>query len=347
MPFALALALAASLGIHVAALFGTDIELFGGGEEPPVLQAVLQPPPAPPAAPPAAAGRPEPKVVRKAPKQPPKQLPNAKPAARPQPYDSPAVPAPAASASPEPEAAGPDSEIGQNLLSTAAVAAAEPAPPLLPASGSIRYEISVGEQSFVIGRAEHHWEFTEDGRYRLSGLTETSGLVGLFKAVRFENESRGRLVAGGLQPDSYVTRKNGKDANENAEFDWAAGLVRLSRHGKSQPVARGSQDILSLNYHLAYLARPEAGSTIGVVTGKKYERYAIDSLGEETIDLPAGRFRTLHLRAMTRSVTEIWLALDHHRLPVKIRFTDKNGDVYQQVATEIPITASPSNPAPP
>lgn len=341
MPLAFALALAASLGIHVAALFGTDIELFGGGEEPPALQAVLQPPPAPPA-PPAAASRPEPKPVKK-PARP-------KPAARPQPSDSPAVSAPAASASPEPAAAGPDSEIGQNLPSTAAaaaaVAAAEPAPPLLPASGSIRYEISVGEQNFVIGRAEHHWEFTEDGRYRLSGLTETSGLVGLFKAVRFENESRGRLVAGGLQPDSYVTRKNGKDANENAEFDWAAGLVRLSRHGKSQPVARGSQDILSLNYHLAYLARPEAGSTIGVVTGKKYERYALDSLGEETLDLPAGRFRTLHLRAMTRSVTEIWLALDHHRLPVKIRFTDKNGDIYQQVATEIPITASPSNPAP-
>ena len=341
MPLAFALALAASLGIHVAALFGTDIELFGGGEEPPALQAVLQPPPAPPA-PPAAASRPEPKPVKK-PARP-------KPAARPQPSDSPAVSAPAASASPEPAAAGPDSEIGQNLPSTAAaaaaVAAAEPAPPLLPASGSIRYEISVGEQNFVIGRAEHHWEFTEDGRYHLRGLTETSGLVGLFKPVLFENESRGRLVAGGLQPDSYVTRKNGKDANENAEFDWAAGLVRLSRHGRSQPVARGSQDILSLNYHLAYLARPEAGSTIGVVTGKKYERYALDSLGEETLDLPAGRFRTLHLRAMTRSVTEIWLALDHHRLPVKIRFTDKNGDIYQQVATEIPITASPSNPAP-
>ena len=69
--------------------------------------------------------------------------------------------------------------------------------------------------------------------------------------------------------------------------------------------------------------------------GKKYERYALDSLGEEEIDTPAGRFRTLHLRAMTDSVTEIWLALDHHRLPVKIRFTDKKGDVFEQIATEL------------
>ena len=62
---------------------------------------------------------------------------------------------------------------------------------------------------------------------------------------------------------------------------------------------------------------------------------ALDALGEEDIDTPAGHFRTLHLRAMTDSVTEIWLALDHHRLPVKIRFTDKKGDVFEQIATEL------------
>jgi hypothetical protein len=337
MPIAFALALAASLGIHVAALFGTDIELFGGGsEEPLVLQAELQPPPPPPALSPPT---PEPVVKKPAVGKPaartrPKALPKS---ARTAPPTSPPI---LPTAPVVPPAAEPDSEIGQNLPSTAALAEAPPAAPRLPASGSIRYDISIGEQGFVIGRAEHRWEFTEDGRYRLYGMTETSGLVGLFKSVRFENESRGRLVAGGLQPDTYTTRKNGKDANENAEFDWANGEVRLSRDGKSQPVARGSQDILSLNYHLAYLPRPESGSRIGVVTGKKYERYALDSLGEETISLPAGTFRTLHLRAMTRSVTEIWLALDHQRLPVKIRFTDKKGDIYQQVATEIPSTDS-------
>ena len=193
----------------------------------------------------------------------------------------------------------------------------------------------MGTQGFQIGRAEHRWEFTEDGHYRLYGVTETSGLAALFKTVRFENESRGRLVAGGLQPEHYLSRKNGKDANENADFDWSSPQVLLSRDGQVRPVLPGTQDILSLNYHLAYVRQPESGATLGVVTGKKYERYALDSLGEEEIDTPAGRFRTLHLRAMTDSVTEIWLALDHHRLPVKIRFTDKKGDVFEQIATEL------------
>jgi hypothetical protein len=193
----------------------------------------------------------------------------------------------------------------------------------------------MGTRGFQIGRAEHTWEFTEDGRYRLTGMTETSGLVALFKTIRFENESRGRLVAGGLQPESYRTRKNGQDANENADFDWTAAAVHLSRGDKTRSIVPGTQDILSLNYQLAYLPRPEAGATVGVITGKKYERHALDSLGEEDLVTPAGHFRTLHLRALGSNVTEIWIALDRHRLPVKIRFTDKKGDVYEQVATEI------------
>lgn len=319
MPLAFLAALAASLGIHVAALFGTDVELFGGAEEPVTLRAELQPPPAAPKAPPEPkpVAKPRPKVTKTAPLATAKAAPEA-----------PVLPAPSEQ----------DSEIEQKNEPTVASppsAPSEPVKPLLPASGTIRYAIFMGTRGFQIGRAEHTWEFTEDGRYRLTGMTETVGLAALLKTIRFENESSGRLVAGGLQPELYRTRKNGQDANENADFDWTAAAVHLSRGDRTQSIVPGTQDILSLNYQLAYLPRPEAGASVGVVTGKKYSRYALDSLGEETLDLKAGRFRTLHLRAMGNDVTEIWIALDHHRLPVKIRFTDKKGDVYEQVATEI------------
>ncbi|MDE2439930.1 MAG: DUF3108 domain-containing protein [Betaproteobacteria bacterium] len=319
MPIAIVLALAASLGIHAVALFGTDIELFGGAaEEPPALRAELQPPPVSPAKPLAEhkpATKPRSKIK-------PAPLASAKPSAH-----LPTVPV----APTEPEVTVPTDEPKADTVSQPP----EPAKPLLPANGFIRFAILKGADGFRIGRAEHRWEFTEDGRYHLYGMTETTGLVALFKSVRFESESRGRLVAGGLQPEQYLSRKNGKDNNENADFDWTATQVLLARDGQTRPIAPGTQDILSLNYQLAYLRQPESGATVGVVTGKKYERYALDSLGEEDIDTPAGRFHTLHLRAMTDSVTEIWLALDHHRLPVKIRFTDKKGDVFEQIATEL------------
>lgn len=221
------------------------------------------------------------------------------------------------------------------MPSTAPVTPAPPAKPVLPATGTIRFVILKESLGFQVGCAEHRWEFGEDGRYRLTGITETSGLVSLFKPIRLETESSGRLVAGGLQPETYRTLKNGKDAGESADFDWSTAEVRLARDGSVQPIARGTQDILSLNYQLAYLGGLAEGSVIGVVTGRKYERYAVDSLGEEEIETPAGRFRTLHLRAMTDKTTEVWIALDRQHLPVRIRFTDKKGESFEQVATEI------------
>lgn len=316
MPIALLIALAGSLAIHGAALFGTDVELFGGGVEPTVLQAEIKPMPAPPAA----TAEPPPPVLKPVRNKVPK--PHVLASSRPSPVSVPMQPAAVPEVAPEPPVVLP-------------VTPPAPAKPMLPASGVIRFAIFKESIGLQVGRAEHRWEFSEDGRYRLTGVTETSGLAALIKPVRLEVESSGRLVAGGLQPDTFRSLKNGKDSNENADFDWTASEVRLSRDGSVRPIAPGSQDILSLNYQLAYLPHIADGSSLGVVTGKKYERYALDSLGEEEIETPAGRFRTLHLRAMTDNTTEIWIALDRGRLPVKIRFTDKKGESFEQVATEL------------
>ena len=317
MPVALFAALLGSLAIHAAALFGSDAALFGGEQEqePAPLRAELRPLPEPPASPPASA------------------KPAAKPAraprlaiARPTPQVLPVAP--------EPEAEPPMENVPE-MPSTATRQPPEPARPVLPATGTISFAIYKGSLGLQIGRAEHRWEFNADGSYRLTAVTETSGLAALFKPVRMETESRGRMAAGGLQPETYRSLKNGKDANENADFDWSTAAVRLARDGSVRPIAPGTQDLLSLNYQLAYLGKLAEGSSMGVVTGKKYERYALDSLGEEEVETPAGRFRTLHLRAMTDNITEIWIALDRQHLPVKIRFTDKKGESFEQVATEL------------
>lgn len=314
MPIVFVFALAGSLAIHTVALFGTEVSWFDGGMESLPLQAEIQPPPAPPPAPVAAVS---PKPLARAAKT------RTPAAAKTLPAKTPdAVP-------PAPENLPPE------IPSTATVVPPEPARPVLAARGTIRFVLYKESIGIQLGRAEHHWEFAEDGSYRLSGVTETTGLAALLKPVRLEVESRGRMVAGGLQPETFRSLKNGKETKENADFDWSTATVRLARDGSERDIVAGTQDILSLNYQLAYLGKLAEGSQIGVVTGKKYERYALDSLGEEEIDTPAGRFRTLHLRAMTDTTTEIWIALDRQRLPVKIRFTDKKGESYEQVASEI------------
>lgn len=314
MPLAFFAALAGSLSIHLAALFGTDFELFGEEQKSVALKVEIQPLPVPKSEAPA--------------------LKPKKPPVRPK---SEMAASPAASTTPVAETLAEKSMPPVSSIAPPPPPPAAPPKPLLPSQGVIRYRVFMGDQGLVVGRAEHRWDFTEDGRYRLHGKTETSGLVALFKSLTYENESSGRLTVGGLQPESYRTLKNGRDGNENADFDWAAAVVHLARDGSVREIAAGTQDILSLNYQLAYLGSPQSGASIGVVTGKKYERYALDSLGEEVLETPAGRFRTLHLRAMTDSRTEIWIALDHYRLPVKIRFTDKKGDSFEQLVTEIGV----------
>lgn len=325
MPIALLAAFAGSLLIHATALFGPDLPPFGEAPEPPPLQAELKPLPAGTTA-----------EAPKPPRRPKPPAPQAKP-----------VPQPHAAMLPAETAAAPDeekpvesaaSDFEQKIPSTAAAA---PPAPKLPAAGVMRYVVHYGTQGFVVGRAEHRWQFTPDGRYRLSGMTETAGLAALIKTLRYENESAGRLTAAGLQPETYRVRKNGQEAKEGADFDWPAGEVTLAKDGSRHAVAPGTQDVLSLSYQFAWLPRPEDGMRIGVVIGKKYDRFPIDALGEEMLETPAGVFRTLHLRVMLDTVTEIWIALDRYRLPVKIRYTDKKGDVFEQVVTELGTEAGP------
>lgn len=322
MPGLLILALAGSLVIHGVALFGTDFELFGDVREAPVLRAELKPPPAlapDVPAPPAAVERP---VVK------------AKPVARPTPLpvsapeDVPPEDAPSENAPPE------VSEVVAVAEPVAPSPPPEPAKPVLAASGVIRFAIVKESFGLQVGQAEHRWEFAEDGSYRLTATSETSGLAALLRPARLLQESRGRLVAGGLQPESFRSQRAGK-AMEGADFDWSAGEIRLLRDGSVQPLSPGAQDMLSLNYQLAYLGRLADGVTLAVATARKFDRHALDSLGEEEIETPAGRFRTLHLRALNETTTEIWIALDHGHLPVKIRFTDKKGESFEQVATDL------------
>ena len=119
MPFALIFALVGSLAVHGAALFGTEVDLFGHAPEPVPLLAEIQPPPAPPVAPPKRS-----KPVKAA---------------------APAAVKAAGGESPVP--ADLPQEIAPESPSTAAVIPAEPVKAVLPASGSIRYAIFRGPVS--------------------------------------------------------------------------------------------------------------------------------------------------------------------------------------------------------
>ena len=340
MPFALLFAIAASLGLHAAALFGPDLDLATEPELPP-LMAELRPLPKPPSIPtpqaesatlpekPAASKprtlrRKSDAVGRAASATPVLSVPQAssdqsfnappEPAAEPertnQPESQPVMPAPA--------------PVDAHVV------------PRLPSHGVIHYRVDRGDSNFQIGVSRNEWDII-DGRYRLTSVVETTGLVWLFKAYRIEMESQGVVTTEGLRPDSFALSRNGQAAKEKALFDWDAMKIRIGSL-PDQALSPGTQDLLSFNYQLGYLPNLAAGGELMIATGRKYGVYHLEVLGDELIKLPAGEIRTLHLRAPGENTTELWLAYDYLLLPVKIRHVDSKGGSIVQVATTIQLS---------
>jgi hypothetical protein len=240
-----------------------------------------------------------------------------------------------------------------------ALSPAEAAPPAavpvemsLPRRGSIRFAVSRGEKGFVIGQAVHRW--SHDGNnYTMSGVTETTGIAALFRPVRLTWTSAGELGPEGLRPREFHSEKDGV-AVDSASFDWPAMTLALSAGAQREvPLVSGAQDMLSLFYQLGLLlptlavegsaGKSYARSEIMVATGRKFERYGFDALGEETLQLKFGKQRALHFRTASGvEATEVWLALDLHCLPVKIHIIDRKGESYDQIADDIEFEGMPS-----
>lgn len=319
MPFALLFAFAASVGVHLGVLFGPDIHLgWPENPEPVLLQATLKRPPRVlPAAPSTAAAKP-PKPVHT-------HVRPARPVVQPVAQSA----APAAETSPSSPAtpASPVPEAVQTVVEMA------------PLRGRSRFRICKGAQGFEIGQGEHVFEIAE-GRYRIRTHAETTGLVALFKSLRVDQDSMGHLNERGLVPERFTTVRDGVGGEEDAEFDWSNNKIRLGREIGNQAdggrdLHPGAQDLASFLYQLGYLGARVDGTRIGVTTGKYYEQFRFTIVGEENLDTAAGTFLTLRLHVSGKQTLDVWLAVERQWVPVKVRFTDPNGDVFEQILTEL------------
>lgn len=266
--------------------------------------------------------------------------------AEPQPRKRRARPAPAEPTPPQVEAAAASTgmAVPEAPAPPAATVASEPAKVGLgwPRQGRIRFEVTrgEGEQAMLVGQSTHSWRH-DGGTYALQTVTETVGLAALFRPVRVVQTSEGLLGADGIVPQEFRVERSGRTA-ERARFDWEGMKLTLysgERVRREAALAAGAQDILSQIYQIGLV---EAASRVElmIATGKRYGRYAYEAVGEENIETRFGALRTWHLKTPAlpgEQGMELWLAPDHHNLPLRIRFTDRKGDVYEQNAVEIDI----------
>jgi hypothetical protein len=215
--------------------------------------------------------------------------------------------------------------------------APEPGPPsrpavrTLPDSLTLRYAVQTGEgdNGFVAGRATYVWQ-SRNGRYSLTSTLEATGLTALFVSGRIVQVSEGRVDGAGLQPEQYWLQRNERK-QDVARFDWTLNQITLEGRGTAA-LTPGAQDLLSFPFHLAMTASEgEPGFMLGVSNGRKFNQYAFEILGRESLELRGHTLETLHLRGARPRDGEldVWLDLGRTGLPVRVRTLDRKGNVME------------------
>ena len=189
----------------------------------------------------------------------------------------------------------------------------------------------------AVGIITEHFE-VNDSAYRIVSDTKPTGLAVLAQRQPPKFSSTGQLTREGLKPSHFEARRTGADQPQvAADFDWARGTLVLKHDGKveSLPVLAGTQDRLSIMYQFMFMPFEKARYIdFAMTNGRKLDRYRYHVTPDVEIDTPLGRLKTLHLvkqRDADDSAAELWLSPQHHHLPVRMLFIERNGMRLEQI----------------
>lgn len=311
----------------------------------------LEPPPVPAEPAPEAKAKPAPKPK--------------KPTPRPAPKPHPKLPVPAPSPPPEPAAeaaaeappvvtgnqgdwqrpavgnnedAGNQEGAGNNDSNAANIqTAAEPATPAPshaadpPPSVSLKYDVQgLRDGQKVYGSGKIVWR-NEDGRYRIEG----SASVLFFTLLQFSSD--GVLDDFGVSPALYTEKRFRKTATDT-RFEHARNTITFSASDNRYPRPGNAQDRASIIWQLATIGRGNpaafftgADFTMFVAGVRDAEPWRIIVSGEDDVKASGDDVSAWHLVRMPQPGSydqkiDIWLAPGQQWYPVKIRYTEDNGD---------------------
>jgi hypothetical protein len=182
-----------------------------------------------------------------------------------------------------------------------------------------------------------------DGKYQVVSEQTPAGLLALFVRTRARVSSSGTVTTNGLRPDQFdYGRLDDASKNVSARFDWDARLLRMSFDGRTETaaLAAGAQDRLSVMYQFMFVPVERLRDLAFPMTsnGKKIENYRYQLAGEETLDTPLGKLKTLHLvkqREGNDNGVEIWLSTENNQFPVKLLISENDGSKFEQLITRL------------
>lgn len=212
----------------------------------------------------------------------------------------------------------------------------------LPEPATWTYRVYFGDfdEQREVAKVEFRWRHERD-RYELRSEGSAVGLTAWVYSGQLLQVSRGRLGAQGLEPEHYAEQR-GRRAERAVRFDRAAEKVAFGE-SRDVPLPAGIQDRLSSLMQLGWLAQaaperfavgaiieiPEASTgAIGIARYQVRERSPLRT--------PDGDWPAIHLArergaGANEPEVEIWLGRERSMVPIRIRLTDRNGRVLDQL----------------
>jgi hypothetical protein len=207
---------------------------------------------------------------------------------------------------------------------------------VLPASGNYVYKMRDSRYSALSGTTTIEWRLDSVKQRYETRLRST-----VFGIPLADISSVGTVQRFGLAPERYV-QKTGTRAPQAANLDWAQNVVTFSSRSYQRPAREGMQDRLSFQFQLMAIAQtlPEVlrqGATISMdVAGTgDVEAYHFLVVGTEIVETGAGKIEALKLDrpkdGPAEARIEVWLAPSLRYLPIRLRFTDRRGNVTESL----------------
>jgi Protein of unknown function (DUF3108) len=218
-------------------------------------------------------------------------------------------------------------------------------PTNIPPSAQLHYTIKADRSGLtLLGEASVNWQ-TADAKpaptYSISSETRAA----IFGKI-LEASSRGTIDSYGLAPDLYEEKSRNKAAAQ-ARFNRDLKQITFAESSDNYPIRGGEQDRTSIVWQLVSIARATPKK---FVQGSHWEffvagRHDADpwtfTVDENvTLSTPLGNLPTIHvIKAPPPNSKDqrldIWLAPSLEWYPVRLKFSDADGDTIDQTLDQI------------
>lgn len=209
-----------------------------------------------------------------------------------------------------------------------------------PPSAQLHYTIKADRSGLTLqGDATVNWQLAESNSTQTYSVnTETRAAI--FGKI-LQADSRGVIDDFGLAPDQYDEKPRNKSGTQT-HFDRQSKHITFSESKENYPLIGGEQDRTSVVWQLVSMARaapnnfiPKSEWNFFVAGRRDAEKWTFTVEENVTLATPLGNLHTVHIVKAPPPDSkdqrlDIWLAPGLEWYPVRLKFSDADGDTIDQ-----------------